>query len=455
MNTPVPELARASWPRLAAGLVAGSATSFAALSVLAPTQAILLGLVALFVVLWTNEGLPLGAVSLLPLVLFPVAGIADMTVVAANYANPVIFLFLGGFMLAIAVEKTRLHEQIAYRLLAVFPHTARGAIFALAMVSGLLSAFLSNTTTALLLMPLAMFLSSDERMRLRLALAIAYGASLGGVMTPIGTPPNLILMGFQERQGLVSIGFVHWIVLMLPLAGVMLIAVAGLLARGAGSVPLVLPGRPPPPDGRQRRLALILLALVGLLVVNSPLRPYHAGLGLDERAILLAFGLSMLLPRFGMLNWADCRRIPYEILFLFGAGFAIAQAFTTTGLADAIAGGLLTVTHLDAWLLVILVAALATFATEVTSNTALISMLLPVVYAVTESSGLDTRLFLLVATVCSSYAFMLPIATPPNAIAVASGVLRPLDMLRFGLPLNIVGVLLVSVFALAYWRLVL
>lgn len=446
---------RPSWPRMVSAVMAGGVATVLGLLAFSETQAILIGLVALLVVLWTNEGLPLGAVSLFPLVLFPAFGISGMPAVASCYANPIIFLFLGGFMLAIAVEKTGLHRQIAYRLLAVFPHTARGMIFALALVAGLLSTFLSNTTTALLLMPLAMFLTDDRRLNIRFALAIAYGASIGGVVTPIGTPPNLILLGFQEQHALAAPTFAQWVALVLPLALTMFFVMGVLLSAGLGDKAVTTPDPPGRLDGSQRRVARALSVLMLLLLINSPFRPYYEGLGLDERAVLLAFGLSMLLPGVGVLLWSDCRKIPYEIIFLFGAGFAIAHAFTFTGLADRVGEQLSALTRLDPWMLVLLIALLVTFTTEITSNTALISMMLPVVYSMTSGGMLDSSLFMLVATICASYAFMLPIATPPNAIAVASGAVRPLEMMRLGFVLNLCGVALITAFALGYWRYVL
>ena len=415
-------------------------------------QARLIGLIVFMVTLWTNEGLALGVVSLMPLILFPASDIAPMTEIATNYANPIIFLFLGGFMLAIAVEKTGLHKQIAFRLLAVFPATIRGMVFALALAAGLLSALLSNTTTAVLLMPLALFLSERPELRLRFALAIAYGASIGGITTPIGTPPNLILLGFMEQQGIAAIPFVQWIALVLPLALVMFIGTSLLLSFGVGDQRLRQTERPVALTPVQRRLVWVLTTLLALLLLNAPMEPFYPGLGLNEKGILLGFGLAMFLPVFGVLQWRDSQRIPYEIIFLFGAGFSIAHAFTSTGLADTIGNALLGIGTLDPWLMILLVAAMITFATEITSNTALISMMLPVLYSVCTAGALDTTLLLLVATICASYAFMLPIATPPNAIAIASGVVRPLAMLRFGVLLNLLSIALLTLVAQLYWR---
>ena len=180
-------------------------------------QSSLLGLIAFFVVLWTNEGLPLAVVSLLPIVLFPAFGILSTKATAVNYSNPIIYLFLGGFLLAIAVEKTRLHVYLAEKILSIFPRTMRGIIFSLVITSATLSSILSNTTTTLLLVPIALYLSDDARIKMRFALAIAYGASIGGIITPIGTPPNLILLGIMQEHSMAMIPFFKWVLMAAPL----------------------------------------------------------------------------------------------------------------------------------------------------------------------------------------------------------------------------------------------
>ena len=170
-------------------------------------HATLIGLVAFLVTLWTNEALPLGAVSLLPILLFPIFGILETNAVTVNYSKSIIFLFLGGFMLAIAIEKIGLHKYFSAKLLSFFPKTPRGIIYALSITSALLSSVLSNTTITLMLMPIALFLSENVRLKVRFLLATAYGASVGGILTPIGTPPNLILIGFLEEHQLPTLAF--------------------------------------------------------------------------------------------------------------------------------------------------------------------------------------------------------------------------------------------------------
>ena len=416
------------------------------------THAALIACITLLVALWTNEALPLGIVSLLPLILFPSTSLLSTKEVAANYANPIIFLFLGGFMLAIATQKTNLHKLIAHNILNIFPATPRGIIYSMVITAALLSAFLSNTTTALLLISIALFLTNDAKLKVRLVLAVAYGASVGGIITPIGTPPNLILLGFMESQALPAIGFIQWMFMTFPLALMMLLVIGYVLSHGVEDCHIAELQDAQPITSEQKHLSWTLVCMVILLLVNSPVKPYYDGLGLSENGILLGFGLLMFLPGFNFLAWEDTKKIPYEIIFLFGAGFSIASAFLETGFASEIAGLLTTFSNLDTFYLILIIAAFVTFSTEITSNTALVSMILPVIYTLAVDTGLNHELLLMVSTICASYAFMLPIATPPNAIAMGSGVVRIRDMAVRGLFLNLIGISLIAIYAMLFWR---
>jgi sodium-dependent dicarboxylate transporter 2/3/5 len=216
-------------------------------------QAALVASIVLLVTLWTNEGLPLAVVSLLPIIMFPSFGILGTAEVTSNYAKPIIYLFLGGFLLAIAVEKTNLHKWIADKILKLFPKTAKGIIFALIITSGLLSSVLSNTTTTLLLLPIALFLSDDNRLKMRFALGIAYGASVGGILTPIGTPPNLILMGIMQEHSIEALSFVQWIWMVAPLVMVMFVVVGTILSFGVKEVKVEANLDIPPLDKAQKK----------------------------------------------------------------------------------------------------------------------------------------------------------------------------------------------------------
>lgn len=422
-------------------------------SIFNATQASLLGLIAFMVTLWTNEGLPLGVVSLLPIVLFPAFSILPTTQTTANYSNPIIFLFFGGFLLAIAVEKTELHRWITDKMFAVFPSSAKGIIFSLTITSGLLSSLLSNTTTTLLLMSIALFITENVRLKMRFALSIAYGASVGGILTPIGTPPNLILLGFMQKNGMEVISFFQWMIMVSPLVFMMFFVVASLLSIGVKDIDISLKSEKKALDTQQKKVLFLIGGVILLLLLNAPLKPYWNGLGLNENGILLCAGLLLFAPPFNVLEWmGDKVKIPFRIMFLFGAGFSIAAAFSATGLADEVASYLIVITQLHPILIILSVAMLITFTTEITSNTALISVMLPVIYAVSQQSGLNATLFMMVAAVCASYAFMLPIATPPNAIAMSSGAVSVKDMARYGVVFNFLGIFLIVIIAEFFWK---
>jgi sodium-dependent dicarboxylate transporter 2/3/5 len=433
---------------IALAVIAFALVSF----VLTTQQSLLVGILVLLITLWTNEGLALGVVSLLPIVLFPTFGILSTKATTLNYAHPIIYLFLGGFMLAIAVEKTGLHTWIANKVLKVFPNSAKGVIFSLALTSGLLSSILSNTTTTLLLISIALFLSEDPKLKLRFVLAIAYGASIGGIMTPIGTPPNLILLGIMQEHNMAPIPFFQWMWMVAPLSFVMFIFVSAVLSIGVGKEKIEMEAGDRPLTVPQKKVVFIIATLMTILLLNAPIEPYWSGLGMSEPVILLSAGLLLFAPPFSILEWMEDKgKIPFRIMMLFGAGFSIAMAFSHTGLADKIASYIIGLSDLGPLLLLLIVAAIVTFTTEVTSNTALISIMLPVIYSVSEQTGLDTRLFMMVATICASYAFMLPIATPPNAIAMSSGVVDVKTMAKYGIVFNVVGIALIVLIAKYFW----
>lgn len=422
-------------------------------SIFSVTQATLLGLIAFLVTLWTNEGLPLGVVSLLPIVLFPSFSILSTAQTTANYSNPIVFLFFGGFLIAIAVEKTELHKWITKKMFAVFPSTPKGIIFSLTFTSGLLSSLLSNTTTTLLLIPIALFITDDIRLKMRFALSIAYGASIGGILTPIGTAPNLIMLGLMQNNQMEAIAFLEWMVMVAPLVFTMFFVVGTLLSIGVKGVEISVECEKKALSFEQKKVLLLIGGVILLLLFNAPFKPYWSGLGLNENIVLLGAGLILFAPPFGILEWmSDKSKIPFRIMFLFGAGFSIATAFSVSGLADELASYLVSMTHLPPLLIILGIATLITFATEITSNTALISVMLPIIYAVAHQSGIDPVLFMMVATVCASYAFMLPIATPPNAIAMSSGAVSVAQMARYGIVLNLAGIFLIVMIAEFFWK---
>ncbi len=437
--------------RIGAAVLIGIACFLLGWLGLSREQSILLGAIGFIVTLWTNGGLPLGVVSLLPILLFPIAGVMEVNKVTPNYAHPIIFLFLGGFFLAIAIEKTGLHKYFALKLLSVFPGTPLGLIYSATFTSALLSGLLSNTTVTLMLLPIALLLTDHGELRVRLLLATAYGASIGGILTPIGTPPNLFLLGFLEEHQIASPDFIHWIIMMIPVVGLMLILVPPILAYGLRDVHLMTAHeKPANMNHEQKKLTFVLIALLLALVANAEIEPYYKGLGWNEKLILLGFGLSMFMPGLHLLNWGDAKKVPFEILFLFGAGFSIAGAFAKSGIAGVFISQFSGLESFPMIGLIFLSALLVSFSTEITSNTAFVSLGLPIFLKLIEEFHLDARL-LFVATAATSYAFMLPIATPPNAIVMSSGHISFSQMAKAGFFVNMAGVFVLTAVAIFFW----
>ncbi len=415
----------------------------------------LLGIIALLVTLWTNKALPLGVVSLLPIILFPSFGILDTKSATANYANPIVYLFLGGFMLATATEKIGLHKVIASKFLGLFPKTPKGIISALGLAACVLGTALSNSTTAILLLPIALSVSQDYALKMRFLLAVAFGASISGITTPIGSPPNLIFLGYLEELGLEGISFTTWIFMMTPLTCLMLCAMIYILSYKVGESELELDSfEHVELTSAHKRLLFFIVVLLVLLFINSPIKPFYNGLGLNENVILLAFGLLMFVPKIGFLDWDDSKSIPYELIFLFGAGFCIAAAFSQSELGGVFEGYFKNFEHLPFFIFLFLACICAMIATSFLSTTALIAILLPIIYTATQSflSGNEPTMTMLAITICASFSFMIPISTPPNAIVFAKGNIKTWDMVRLGFLLSVVGIVLIPLFAFVYWR---
>ncbi|MCH7568932.1 MAG: SLC13/DASS family transporter [Nanoarchaeota archaeon] len=414
-------------------------------------QSILVSIVLFMVVLWTNEGLSLGTVSLLPLLLFPLLGVSSFKETLPNYFQPIMLLFVGGILIALSIEKSSLHKFISKKIISIFPKTPRGVIYSLAVTSAMMSAVLSNTTVALMLLPVALSLSKDGKMRIRLLLALAYGASIGGILTPIGTPPNIIYLGFLDKLGMAAPSFFGWIILVAPLSILMLLIVPYIISFGVhrNKFEKIRTGKL---NLHQKKLLFILAALILLLLINSPIEPFYSGLGLNENYILFVFGLAMFLPGFSYLKFSDLKKFPIGIILLFGAGFAIAFAFLSIGLVDALSSSLVGLTSLPLIVMIGIIVLFVIFLTELTSNTALTSVMIPTMYGFAQTTGMNVEFMLLIPTVAASMAFMLPIATPPNAIILSSKAIRIRDMIKIGFLINLIALVLITLVAFFYWQ---
>ncbi|HEX6212620.1 MAG TPA: SLC13 family permease [Methylomirabilota bacterium] len=459
---------------LVCGLTVGPAS--------APQAGAMAAVAALMSAWWITEALPLGATSLVPLVLLPLLGILSPTQVAASYASPIIFLYLGGFLIALAMERWNLHRRIALGVLARIGGSADRMVLGFLLVSAGLSMWISNTATAVMMLPigLAVIGQIEEafgRDRVRavasaLLLSIAYGSSIGGVSTLIGTPTNLAFVLIYRRlfPEAAEIAFAQWMLLALPVAVVLLAAAWLLLTRLALRVdPALVPdravvrshlaglGRP----GPEERMVLIVFAATALLwVFRADLEigalriPGWAGLWpplsrVDDGTVAVAMALVLfVLPsregRGGrVLEGSALGDIPWSIILLFGGGFALAEGFVESGLSQYLAEQLTAADDVPLWLTVAVICTGVTLLTELTSNVATASMLLPLLGPLAVARGIDPLQLMIPATLSASMAFMMPVATPPNAIVFAGGRLKIAEMARVGLLLNLTGVVVI------------
>jgi solute carrier family 13 (sodium-dependent dicarboxylate transporter), member 2/3/5 len=432
----------------------------------------------LMAVWWASEAVPIAVTALLPLVFFPLLGIADIDTTAAPFANRVIFLFLGGFVIALAMQRWNLHHRIALTVLQHAGRDGNSLIGGFMLACALLSMWVSNTSTTLMMLPIAISVievihrsvpGQSEKKRddfkLALLLGIAYSASIGGMTTLVGSPPNAMMVAFLRTTYDIDIDFAHWLLVGLPLGAVLLPLSWLMLTRLLFRVDFRTSD-----EGRallkqmkdelgaisraEKRVAAVFL-MVGSAWIFRPLLAKLPGLGLlDDAGIAMAGAVALFLVPSGdkddpmLLRWHYVEKLPWNILILFGGGLTFAAAVTDTGLADWLGANLQAVAALPVPLLVLAVATMIIFLTELTSNTATAATFLPVVAAVAIEAGIDPLVLAVPVTLAASCAFMLPVATPPNAIVFGSGLLTIPQMVRAGLVLNLISAVLVSLIAL-------
>jgi sodium-dependent dicarboxylate transporter 2/3/5 len=467
--------------RKAAGLALGTAV-FVVLLVLPPPEGLALApwrvaaVAALLAIFWLTEALPLSATALLPIVLVPTLGVMPVAAAAAPYADPIVFLFLGGFLIALAIERWNLHRRMALNVLARVGSREDLQIAGFMIATAALSMWVSNTATTALMLPVALSVvprpvagASDAASRgfaTALMLSIAYAASAGGIATLIGTPPNAFLAAFLRETYGIEIGFAQWMLLGVPLSLVMLVATWFLLTRvlfpvgrreveGARSTiarELAALGQA---SVAEKRVAIVFCATALAWILRPLLARQFPALQLSDTTIALAGALVLFLIPSGtgkserLLTWEYAERLPWGVLLLFGGGLSLAAAVAGTGLAEWIGAALGGFAAWPIWLLVVLVTVLIIFLTELTSNIATTATFLPVVAALSVGLGEGPLLLAVPAALAASFAFMLPVATPPNAIVFASGHVTVPQMVRAGLWLNAVGT--VAVIAAVYF----
>ena len=432
----------------------------------------------LMAVWWATEAVPIAATALLPLVVFPMLDIASIHDAARPYSNKVIYLFLGGFIVAFAMQRWNLHRRIALNVLQIAGGQGRSLIGGFMIASAVLSMWVTNTSTTMMLLPIAVSIigvihgsvsSLSEKGRRdfqsALLLGIAYSASIGGMMTLVGTAPNALLAAFMQDTYGREIDFARWMLVGIPLALVMLPLSWLVLTRLVFKVDFVTSGEA---RSELRQMAkemgsisvpelrvAVIFACMALLWMTRPLLTNLPGLAaLDDSSIAMAGAIALFIVPSGskedplLLRWNYAEHLPWGVLILFGGGLSLAGAVSNTGLAEWLGTSLQAIGDLPLWVIVAAAAAMIIFLTELTSNTATTATFLPVVGAIAIEAGFDPIMLTVPVTLAASCAFMLPVATPPNAIVFGSGMLTIPLMARAGLALNMIGIALVSVAAM-------
>lgn len=424
---------------------------------------------------WLSEALPLPATALLPLALFPLLGISNSADAAAPYASDVIFLFMAGFLLGLGMERWGLHRRVALRIILAVGTAPKRLVGGFMLAAAVLSMWISNTAATIILLPVAVsivrMLQNPDRndqatvaqFATCLVLAIAYSASIGGVGTLIGSPPNLVAAGFLESRLDCSIGMLDWmrfglplVLVFLPLAWAYLVWFAFPLRMqhgdGAARIREELTGL-----GRMSRGERIISTVFGLTALGWVLRPQlNAVPGLEllsDAAIgMLGALILFLIPVHRgarAMDWETALRLPWGVLLLFGGGLSLAAAIGSHSVDEFIAGGIRALGEIPLWVLLLVSVTLVKFMTELTSNTAIATTFIPVLAAVAVGMGAPPAMLVIAVALSASYAFIMPVATPPNAIVFSSGYVSITQMARAGLGLNLLAIPPVAL--VAWW----
>ncbi|MEM8936591.1 MAG: DASS family sodium-coupled anion symporter [Pseudomonadota bacterium] len=431
----------------------------------------------LMAVWWSTEAAPVSVTAFLPLLLFPVLGTSPIAETASSYAHPIIYLFFGGFVVALAIERSGLHRRVALNIFKLFGMNGRSLVASFMAASAVISMWISNTSTTLMLLPIAASVvvvvretmghldeKSMDNFATSLLLGLAYGATLGGVATLVGTPPNAFMSGFMESTYNVEIDFARWMLVGIPITLTMLPITWIILTRFIFPVNFLASQQAIDhingmrrslgnPTKAEIRTALVFFALVFGWLFRKPIT---SALGIaelsDAGVAIMAAVAAFLIPsgkkRESLVTWEDTKRLPWGVLILFGGGLALAGGLTSSGLTLWLGQQLAPIGLINIGLLVIAATALVIFLTELTSNLATTATFLPVMAAIAVETGQDPLVFVIPITLAASCAFMLPVATPPNAIVFSSGYVSIPKMIRAGLALNLIGVAILSIVAL-------
>ena len=427
--------------------------------------------VALWMVTWwLTEAVSISVTALLPLLLFPLLDIMPIAEVGNNYGSPIIFLFFGGFVMALALEKVNLHRRIALNIIRITGTTPNKVVLGFMIATASLSMWISNTATAVVMLPIAMsviklliddvdgFTKKDRNFAVSVLLGIAFSANAGGIATVIGTPPNSILIGLLENEYQIEISFLKWMVFALPFSIIMIglsyitlvhliFPSKGLNFSASNEVIQEELRKLGPTRSKEKMVLGIFAVTVSLWIFRTLINSVFPSLGLSDTMISMFAAISLFAVPFNLkkgdfiLDWKDTEKLAWGILILFGGGLALAKGMSVSGIVDqvsqSIAAGNFSITATASLLILLML-----FMTELMSNVALVDVLAPVVAGIAIGLGIPMVYLLIPVTMASSCAFMLPMATPPNAIVFASGFIEVKDMVKAGILLNLVAVLI-------------
>ena len=405
---------------------------------------------------WVFEPIPIPVTSLLPLAGFPMFGVLTPKQVGEAYGSPLILLLLGGFILSTAMASSGAHRRVALNMINIFGGSnSKRLVFGFMAASALLSMWISNTATTLMLLPVALAViekAEDKSLAIPLLLGIAYSASVGGIATPIGTPPNLMFREIYEQTTETEVSFIAWMSWGIPVV-VMFIPIIGLyLTRNLNhSSSIILPSAGKWSTYEKRVLLVFALTAIAWMTRGEPFGGWKIWLDLpyanDASVALLAVVAMFLIPNGKggqLLDWETANKIPWGMLILFGGGIAIAKAFVASGLSGALGELLSGIANWNIILMLAVICLVITFLTEVTSNTATTTLMMPILASAALATGIEPALLMVPAAMSASCAFMLPVATAPNVIVYSTGVFPIKVMAREGIVLNLIGAMIIT-----------
>ena len=434
-----------------------------------------IALAAWMVAWWITEAMPLPVTALLPMIILPILGVFKQEEASAPYASPIVFLFMGGFLIALGMEKRNLHSRIALNLIRVIGTNPNGIILGFMIATAFLSMWISNTATAVMMLPIAMsvvkLLSeriSDENkigvknFSLVLLLGIAYAANIGGTATIIGTPPNVVMVGYLDQFYDYDMAFGKYLMVGVPAAIIMITITYILLTKIL--YPNKIKGQKDTGElvtnkllalgkvSRAEGLVAIIFVLTALTwIFRSPINNLIGSNLLNDTLIGMAGGILMFIIPVNLkkgefiMDWSATKELPWGILLLFGGGLTLAKAMEVTGIIQTVGEAVSGNSQWELWLLLLVLTSIMLFMTELMSNVALCVIFLPVVLGIADGLNIPPLMLAIPVTLASSYAFMMPVSTPPNAIVYSSGYISMKQMVKAGFILNVISIIMLMI----------